>query len=237
MQTSQGNMLQSLRGVRDFLDAHADKLGTIVTSGSRQKLQLAIVELEEDASIQDGSTRASRGATAASRSRRTILVRDHMTPIARIARADLPHTATFDALKMPKGTPTAEKLAAAAYGMGSTAAPYAPTFVAAGLAEDFVAQLEGAADAMIAAIQLRIQSRSTRKVATTGLASRLSAGRRIVHVLDSFVTTALTDDPALLSGWNLVKRVRRVASTPASPAPVAAPTPAPTPAIARAVAA
>jgi hypothetical protein len=204
MQTSQGNMLQALRGVRDFLDTHADKLGTIVTSGTRQELQLAIVELEEDASVQDGSTRASRGATADSRSRRTILVRDHMTPIARIARADLPHTATF---------------------------------VAAGLAEDFVAQLEGAADAMIAAIQLRIQSRSTRKVATTGLASRLSAGRRIVHVLDSFVTTALKDDPALLSGWNVVKRVRRVASTPATPTPLPAPAPVPTPTIARAVAA
>ena len=31
-----------------------------------------------------------------------------------------------------------------------------------------------------------------------------------MHVLDAFVKTALDEDPALLAGWNTVKRVQKV---------------------------
>ena len=41
------------------------------------------------------------------------------------------------------------------------------------------------------------------------LKRKLSDGRKIVHILDAFVKSALKDDPALLRNWNLVKRVPR----------------------------
>jgi len=34
MQTKQGNMLESLRNVRTFLDLHADKLATVNKTGT-----------------------------------------------------------------------------------------------------------------------------------------------------------------------------------------------------------
>jgi type VI protein secretion system component VasF len=55
----------------------------------------------------------------------------------------------------------------------------------------------------------RMQSRGLRGGATSGLRQRLSAGRRIVHVLDAFVKSALKDNGPLLANWNVVKRVQR----------------------------
>jgi hypothetical protein len=94
---------------------------------------------------------------------------------------------------------------------------------------------------MTGAISERTSNRGRRSGATVGLKERLSAGRKIVHVLDAFVKSALKDDPSLLRNWNLVKRVPRptgraasaaaspsVAPTPAKPSsPTVAPAPAP----------
>jgi hypothetical protein len=236
MQTAQGNMLQSLRTVQAFLEENADTLAGVVKTGARQKLQDAIGELSTHASEQTGSTLAAQGATQKQRALRLALVRDHMAPISRIARADLPYTPEIEPLRLPKGRPSTEKLAAAAYGMAKAATPFSEVFVAAGLHTDFIAQLEGAADAMIVSLSERSQSRGKRSGATTGLKAKLRAGRNIVQVLDAFVKSALKDDPALLANWKTVKRVLKVtgraAAAPAIPAPK--PAPARTPATASA---
>ena len=52
--------------------------------------------------------------------------------------------------------------------------------------------------------------------ATEGIRTRLSEGRKIVAVLDVFVTASLENDPALLANWNIVKRVQRLAISPAA---------------------
>jgi hypothetical protein len=165
---------------------------------------------------------------------RQALLRDHMAKIARIAAADLPNVPELEPLRMPRGKPTVEKLAALA-GMAKTAEPYADVFVAAGLPNDFIAQLTTATDAMTNAIGERTSSRGRRSGATVGLKQKLSAGRRIVHVLDAFVKSALKDDPALVRNWNLVKRVprptgRAASATPPTPATPGQASPAPTPA-------
>lgn len=225
MRTVQGSMLQSLRTVDAFLEEHADKLAGVVSSGSRQKLNDAIAELQSHAAEQTGSGLASQGATRKQLALRKALLRDHMAPIARIAKADLPQTPEIEPLRMPKGRPSIEKLAAAAYGMANAAAPFIGVFTTAGLPADFIAQLGNAADALVLSLSERSQSRGRQSGATKGLKSMLSAGRRIVHVLDAFVKSALKDDPALLANWNSVKRVQLVAVRPATPTPPAPPAP------------
>jgi hypothetical protein len=64
---------------------------------------------------------------------REALLRNHMAPISRIARADLPVTAELEPFKMPQGKPTIERLSAAANGMAKAARPFSPVFVSAGL--------------------------------------------------------------------------------------------------------
>ena len=216
MQTAQGSVLESLRAVQKFLTDNGDRLAGVVKTGARQKLDDAIVELTTHASDQQGSNLAAQGNTKTKRTLQLVLRRDHMAPIARIARADLPPTPAVEPLKMPKGRPTVERLAALAEGMAKAAAPFADTFVSAGLPIDFIAQLNGATDAMVGAVNERNQNRGKRGGATTGLKRKLGKARRIVHVLDAFVQTALQDDPELLSTWNLVKRVRRPSNRPAT---------------------
>jgi hypothetical protein len=243
MQTTQGSMLQSLRAVQAFLDQNAEPLASVVKTGARQQLADAIAVLSGHASDQTGSNLASQGATLKQRALREALLRDHMAPISRIARADLPVTPEVEPLRMPKGKPTVERLAAAAHGMAKAATRFTEVFVAAGLPLDFVAQLNAATDAMLATGTERMQRRGLRSGATQGLRQKLSAGRRIVHVLDAFVKSALKDDPSLLANWNVVKRVQKTTgraaitvvppvkppSTPTAPAPTIL-TPVPTPA-------
>jgi hypothetical protein len=231
MQTAQGNMLQSLRTVQAFLEENAAKLTSVVNSGARARLDAAIVELATHVTDQSGNHLASQGATKKQRALREALLRDHMGPVSRIARSDLPQTPEIEPLRMPRGKPTAERLAAAAYGMAKTATDHAPVFVAAGLPADFAAQLTGAADALVSSLSERSQSRGRRSGATKGLAKRLTDGRRIVHVLDAFVKSALKNDAPLLANWNKVKRVQRVGVRPttlATPAPTIPPAHTPT---------
>jgi hypothetical protein len=137
-----------------------------------------------------------------------------MAPISRIARSDLPQTPEIEPLKMPRGRPTIEKLSAAAFGMAKAATPFASVFIAAGLPADFVARLDAAADALVVSLSDRAQSQGKRSGATKGLKSQLVSGRKIVHILDAFVKSALKDDPALLANWNAVKRVRKFTGRP-----------------------
>jgi len=218
MQTTQGSVLESLQAVQTFLTDNADRLAGVVKTGARQKLDEAIAELTTHAEEQQGSHLAAQGNTQEKRNLQLVLRRDHMAPIARIARAELPPTPAVEPLKMPKGRPTVARLAALADGMANAAAPFADTFISAGLPTDFIAQLRAATTAMVAAVAERNQNRGKRGGATTGLKQKLGRARRIVHVLDAFIQTALKDDQVLLSSWNIVKRVRRNTNRPATPA-------------------
>ena len=241
MQTVQGSMLQSLRAVEAFLDENAAKLAGVAQTGARKRLADAITALDDHASTQSGSALQAKGLTQKQYALRATLLKDHMASIARIARADLPATPEFLPLRMPRGRPTPERLAAAASGMAKAVGDHADVFVNAGLPQDFVAQLTAAKDDLLSAGVARQQSRGRGRAATTGLKQKLSEGRKVVAILDAFVRSALKDDPALLANWNLIKRVMRptgraaTASTPASPpagTPSSAPTtptPAPTP--------
>jgi hypothetical protein len=218
MQTDQGNTLQSLRAVHAFLDQNAAKLTGVVNTGARQSLDDTIAQLSIHVTDQTGNNLAAQGATQKKASLRAALLRDHMAPIARIAAAKLPTSPAIE-LKMPRRGPATETLAALAYGMAQAAAPFSAEFVAAGLPEDFIPQLNAAADAMLEAVNERTQNRGKRGGATTGLKEKLSKGRKIVHVLDAFVKSALQDDPPLLANWDMVKRVQRRTGRAASPSP------------------
>jgi hypothetical protein len=227
MQSRQGNMLQALRTVDNFLTTNAATLDGVVTTGARKKLADAIATLEATVNEQAGSGVIAKGGTSRFRALRTALIRDHMTPIARIARAELPPTPELSAFRLPKKEWRMERVAAAAHGMALAAEPYSAHFVTAGLPTDFIAQLKGAADAMVRSVSDRKETRGRLSGATKGLATTISSALKLVSVIDAMVTTALVDDPALLANWKVVKRVRRVSAhapdekTP--PAPVTLP--------------
>jgi hypothetical protein len=233
MQTTQGNMLLSLDAVQAFLEVNAAKLTGVINTGARQKLTTAIANLSTHLSDQTDNDFSSQIETKQQIALRQALIRDYMAPIARIARADLQQTPVIAPLRMPRGRPTIPKLVAAAKGMAQAAEPFTVVFTDNGLPADFVAQTNAAAEALRTSMSTRSTKIGQRGGATKGLKTHLTAGRKIVHILDAFVKSALKDDPALLMNWNIIKRVQRTgtSSQGSTSAPTPAPTPASTPAV------
>lgn len=217
MQTKQGVVLESLRAVNEFLNETADQLGDVVRTGVRRKLAEVLAALDTHATDQAAGSFVVQGATHQKYVLARRLRRRHMTPIARIARVELPRTPELAPLKMPKGRPTPERLIAHAEGMAQAAAPFAETFIAAGLPPDFVARLGAATSELRACVADRTLNRGKQSGATVGLKQQLSNARKLVHVLDAFVQAALEDNESLLAGWNAVKHVRKIASQPKTP--------------------
>src|SRR4051812_9319665 len=59
------------------------------------------------------------------------LRRDHLAPIVRTARADLPHLTDFEVLRMPADKPTTDQLVSAALTTARTAKLHTAIFVTA----------------------------------------------------------------------------------------------------------
>ena len=228
MLTSQAHELLALRTVQDFLDENGAKLGTINTGGARKRLDAMIATLSAHANGQDGNKRSAQDNTKQQHVLRLELLRDHMEPIARTARVELPSGPGLEPLRMPKRKTNTEQLVAAAHGMAIAAQPHAAALITAGLPLDFIAELEQKATTLLDTVTSRVKNLGQSAGATTGLRSEIPAARKIVAQLNSFVRSELHDDPALLSVWEKVKRVQR----PRSRIPVVVPAPVPTPVVA-----
>ena len=63
MQTSQGNMLDSLKAAQHFLDEHATKLGDVATGAARKYLDDVITELAAHVADQSCGDLAALGLT------------------------------------------------------------------------------------------------------------------------------------------------------------------------------
>lgn len=209
MRTTQGNRLLSLQNIQTYLRENATTLGDVITAEARGLLDDLATELAEHATVQDGHTRTASGAAAQQRARRAALIRDHMIPIARIARMTLEQSPELVALSMPRGRPSAERLAALADGMALAAQPYEALFIRLGCKPEFVENLRAAATGLLHAIHDRAQSLGKVREATIALEMKLSRARRLVQVIDGFLTSALANEPERLAAWKLVKRVRR----------------------------
>lgn len=221
MRTTEANQLYSLRAVRSYLDRHEHSLPGIATGGARKRLDEALASIEQHVTDQAGSELAARGHTQRYRALRRRLIRAHMAPVALIAKAAEPPVPELEPFRLPRGKPTAQRLAAVALGMAEAAAPHAATFTAAGLPDDFTDELVRAAESMLEAITAREKELARRRGATVGLRTKLVSARRIVRVLDAFVTTGCEGDAGLLAGWASAAHVRRTArraevSTPAA---------------------
>src|SRR5262245_30210716 len=145
MQFPQASMIDTLKRIRGFLDANPDKLGAVAKNGTSKRLDDAIADLLGHAESQSGSFLKAKGSTKEQHKLREALLRDHMAPIAEIAKNDLKGTPNIEPLSLPKGRLLGERLVAAAKGMGETAAQFSQTFIDAGLEPDFVQQLNAAA--------------------------------------------------------------------------------------------
>ena len=232
MKTTQTNMLASLLNVQAFLQTNATTFAGVVTTGTKQELDDAIVTLSGHASDQAQTLIEAQGATQTQESLRAELLQFHMAPINRIAKLKLGNTPELTPFRMPNGTIPILKLKADADGMAAAATTYSAIFIAAGLPADFIAQLKTVATAMVNARTARSETSKRRQGVTRSLQAMLTIGRRAVHVLDPLVRKVIGKDPGLLTNWTAAKRVPRTGSSTTAATPAAAAAVVSTPAVA-----
>jgi len=210
MQTAQGNKIESLRAVLDFVSEHTDRLPRVARSGAFRSLAAAVEQVTLYSEQQAAGRSAGQGETQLVHAARDALLLEHLMPIvrmSRILRVDVPDLAPVE---LPDDKLGAAKLASAALEVATIAEAHADRFVALGLPPDFAAQLREAIEQMIGAIDERARCRGRRASATAGLRTLLRLARHYVLVLDSLVRASARHDAALMAGWDAASHVRRV---------------------------
>ena len=221
MNTHQSYVLASVRNAAAFLDEHADLFASRIKPAFRTRLTTTLATLSATVAEQQGLTRKVKGNAEDRAALRTVLVNEHMAPIARVARLELPNTPSIGQFGMPSARLSTEKLAAAASGMAEASLAFRDIFVAQALPEDFITQLKEARDAMLGASRQRAAHASARKGATTGLRAQLTEARAIVHAMDALVRPVIKGDAALLASWKSISRVQKSRTTAAPAASLA----------------
>jgi hypothetical protein len=207
-------MLLSLYAVDVFLDAHVHRLPATASAGMRDRFRHKLAELELYVQTQAGAPIIAEGLTQAKGAKREALLRDHLAPIARIAKLESANHPALAPVRMPRGAPGTSKLLAHAAGMANVAQDYADVFVAAGLRPTFIEELNGAIDDILTTVTARTEKRGARAGATRGLSASLMACSKYKAVLDAFIEREARGDSPLLENWRSVKRVGRLPRRP-----------------------
>lgn len=196
--------LTALCAARQFLHDHAEALPALTESDLPRHLDAIIAAIRSHATDQGVHGIRVHSVAATQHTLRRALLCNHMTPIVRIARADLPHTPEFKVLRMPSGRPTIDQLASAASAMAAMAERFTDTFVAAGLPPSFVEALHAAIRGLTDMRDEATLARGRRHGAARGVDTAIVQGHHTLRALDTLISTALRGDHALLANWRAV---------------------------------
>jgi len=210
MDVKQGRALMALYAVDVFIDAHKADLPKTSSAGARSRLSRGLTELVRYVRTQEAGVIVTKQLTRAKEAKREALIRDFMTPIARIAKLEGASVPDLKPLKMPRGDPGVEKLLGHAAGMLAVVSRHVEVFVELGLAPTVVEDMQAAIDAVIDSITDRSAKVGERGGATKGIGHMLKALNDQRKILDSLVRSDLRDKPEELANWQLVKRVENL---------------------------
>ena len=198
---------ESLHRVQAFFDTHASELAGVNVAAPRAELDDAVRQLSTFAADQDATMTNARGDTLKKRALIDAVRKEHMVPIAQIARHELRGDTDFTDIKVPKEGTGVGKLVAAARGLAQVARRHEAVFVRGGLPADFVEQLVAAADALEQVMKERGTTRLQRTGATAALDAQVKRGRKAVMVIDAAIRHALKGNAPLMAEWRSARRV------------------------------
>jgi hypothetical protein len=102
-------------------------------SAAKRHLEEVAAQFPPSATTQDSKTRDVVGGAATKDQARTVLLRDHLHPIAAVARLLAPDVPQLAGIKLRNPRMGLTKLVIAARGIAATITPHIDTLVAAGL--------------------------------------------------------------------------------------------------------
>jgi hypothetical protein len=223
MDERQKQVLDAFDRVRAFVGEHPVE-GTPSYGGAVATLDEVVPQLREYAGLELAGHQLRQ---VESRRQAEMIARirtDHLRTIVGIAKTQIEPDAEKRlpaAFRMPSVNIRATRMLQVCDAMVEAAKPFEAQFVSAGLAPDFLAQLQAARDELAAALHGRARQVGTHVGARKGLEVQLGRGRRAVDRLDAVVRTRFASDPTVLAKWRAAKRVHLVrgASVPREVSP------------------
>jgi hypothetical protein len=218
MQDSEIRQLDRSRRVQEFTKNHT----AAFPAGSRAAVlsaavAAAITETEQQAAKQDAATLDRQESTEQKQTAINTLL-EQMRPISLTARSiDNLSPGIADQFRMPRDSDQAILNRARAYIKEGTLIP--TEFTTRGLPATFLADLQTAIDAVIAAEDHQASALSDQTAATTALAEALKQERAAVRELDAIIRNQFRHDPATLAAWDSASHVERAPKKKATATP------------------
>jgi hypothetical protein len=210
MLSKQTQVQESLERVRALVEAHP-ATGHPGFETAKAALDEALAGVREYASVQISGRELGR-AELRRRDQLVTRLRDrHMRAVVTIARGQIEPTSDVRlpaALRLPHANLGVTRVLHAADAMIEAARQFEPVFVANGLPADFLAQFQGARDALVEVIDNRAKLNGARVGARKGLQVQLRRGRRAVDRLDAVMRAAFEGEEAIMTAWRNAKRVQ-----------------------------
>jgi hypothetical protein len=207
MRELQQRQLDSLIRVQDFFDRNGVAIGPVATSAAKQQIDDAVSEVREHVTAQGATLRTVAGQTGRIQGMAKQLVRSHISPITKFARANLNGVTDYETLTKTPRPETTKKLVSHAYAIAKAAAPYASAMAAAGFPADIVDQLLAATNELNDAIVKREPLRAHRVKSTESIDKLLEQGRDGVRKIDAVLAKRLDADAPALAAWRSASRV------------------------------
>jgi hypothetical protein len=208
MRQDQQREFDSLIRAQDFMGKNGVAIGAVVNSAAKKQIDDAVSQLRQHVTAQGATARAVAGQTGRIQGMAQQLVRSHLAPITKFARANL-HQGTSDyetLTKTPKAT-SPKKLVSQAFSIAKSATPYANAMAAAGFPADTVDQLLAATNELNDAIMKREPMRADRVRSTGSIDKLLGQGRDGVRKIDAVLAKRLVADAPALAAWRSASRV------------------------------
>jgi hypothetical protein len=177
MRQDEQREFDSLIRSQDFFTKNGVAIGPVATSAAKKQIDDAVSQIRAHITAQGATTRAIAGQNGRIAGMAAQLVRSHIAPITKFARASLKGVSDYETLTKTPNAATTKKLVTQAYVIAKAAAPYAGAMAAAGFPADTVDQLLAATNELNDAIVKREPMRTARVQSTGSIAKLLEQGR------------------------------------------------------------
>lgn len=209
MHETQQALLATLRAVQSFLDDKKEEVAPVNESGARKNLDDLVLELSTQSIDQSAGRANGRGETARQAQLRDVLRLGQMKPIAAIAKAHLGDVPEMKALALPPVDTSSARLTTDAGAMAEAAQVHKDVLIASGLPQDFITQLNTAAQALTASLDGRTQSIGRSTGATARISQLEKQARKLLRILDALVVPKLRPNDGLVREWRTMKAIQK----------------------------
>jgi hypothetical protein len=208
MKQEQQRKLDSLIRVQDFLARNHDLVGGDAMAAVVNQVDDAVSQVRQHITAQVSTGLVVSGQTGRVRGMAKNLVRTHLGPIAKFARASLKGVPEYATLATPAREASPKRLVSHAYAVAEAAKPYISAMTAAGFPADTIDHLVAATNELNETIVKREPLAAGRVQSTEAIVKLIELGRDGVRKIDAVLAKRLASDAPALAAWKSASRVQ-----------------------------